>query len=570
MNRLPALILALVGLAAALSPARVLAQARADTILLGGKVWTGNASQPEAAAIALLDGKVAAVGSDAQIRRWAGPATQVIELRGRRVVPGFNDAHVHFFDGGQGLASVQLRDASSPEVFRDRIGAYAARLEKDRWVLNGNWDHERWTPANLPTRQLIDAVTPNHPVFVNRLDGHMALANSLALKLAGITRDTPNPPGGSIVRDASGEPTGVLKDAAMNAVYAVIPEANASEIATALRAVMRNANENGVTSVQDMSASPDILRAYQRLLDDGDLTVRVYGAQPLSQWERLAAPGIRAGFGNDMLRIGRLKGFADGSLGSTTALFFEPYLDEPGTSGLPSDEMVDRAAMLDDMIGADAAGLQLAVHAIGDKANATILDMFAEVARRNGPRDRRLRIEHAQHFRFSDIPRMHAQGVIASMQPYHAIDDGRWAEKRIGAERAKGTYAFRSLLDSGAVLAFGSDWFVAPMEPLMGIYAAVTRRTLDGAHPDGWVPEQKIGVAEAVRAYTFGSAYAEGQEAVKGTLQPGKLADLVVLSEDIFAIDPAKIADVRVDATLLGGKLVFERGTQPSTGAQGD
>ena len=570
MNRLPALILALAGLAAALSPSMVLAQARADTILLGGKVWTGNASQPEAAAIALLDGKVAAVGSDAQIRRWAGPATQVIELRGRRVVPGFNDAHVHFFDGGQGLASVQLRDAASPEVFRDRIGAYAATLEKDRWVLNGNWDHERWTPANLPTRQLIDAATPDHPVFVNRLDGHMALANSLVLKRAGITRDTPDPPGGSIVRDASGEPTGVLKDAAMNAVYAVIPEANASEIATALRAAMRNANENGVTSVQDMSASPDILRAYQRLLDDGDLTVRVYGAQPLAQWERLAAPGIRAGFGNDMLHIGRLKGFADGSLGSTTALFFEPYLDEPGTSGLPSDEMVDRAAMLDDMIGADAAGLQLAVHAIGDKANATILDMFAEVARRNGPRDRRLRIEHAQHFRLSDIPRMHAQGVIASMQPYHAIDDGRWAEKRIGAERAKGTYAFRSLLDSGAVLAFGSDWFVAPMEPLMGIYAAVTRRTLDGAHPDGWVPEQKISVAEAVRAYTFGSAYAEGQEAVKGTLQPGKLADLVVLSEDIFAIDPAKIADVRVDATLLGGKLVFERGTQPSTGAQGD
>jgi predicted amidohydrolase YtcJ len=214
------------------------------------------------------------------------------------------------------------------------------------------------------------------------------------------------------------------------------------------------------------------------------------------------------------------------------------------------------------MLGADAAGLQLAVHAIGDKANAAILDMFAEVARRNGPRDRRLRIEHAQHFRMSDIPRMHAQGVIASMQPYHAIDDGRWAEKRIGAQRAKGTYAFRSLLDAGAVLAFGSDWYVAPMEPLMGIYGAVTRRTLDGAHPDGWVPEQKIGVADAVRAYTSGSAYAEGQEAAKGTLEPGKLADLVVLSQDIFAIDPATIDKVRVDTTILGGRVVYQRAAE--------
>jgi predicted amidohydrolase YtcJ len=559
MNRLLLLSLSLAGIVAVLSPSTADAQRHADTILVGGKIWTGNPEQPEAQSLAIVDGKVAAVGSDAELQRWAGPSTNVIALQGRRVVPGFNDAHVHFFDGGQGLASVQLRDAPSPEVFRDRIGAYAATLEKGRWVLNGNWDHERWTPAELPTRQLIDAVTPDNPVFINRLDGHMALANTLALKLAGITRDTPDPPGGSIVRDAGGEPTGVLKDAAMNAVYAVIPEADATEISDALHAAMRYANENGVTSVQDMSASPAILRAYQQLLADGELTVRVYGAQPLSRWERLADAGIAADFGGDMLRIGVLKGFADGSLGSTTALFFEPYLDEPDTSGLPSDEMVDADAMLADMLGADAAGLQLAVHAIGDKANAAILDMFAEVARRNGPRDRRLRIEHAQHFRMSDIPRMHAQGVIASMQPYHAIDDGRWAGKRIGAERAKGTYAFRSLLDAGAVLAFGSDWYVAPMEPLMGIYGAVTRRTLDGASPDGWVPEQKIGVADAVRAYTSGSAYAEGREAVKGTLEPGKLADLVVLSEDIFAIDPTAIDKVKVDTTMLGGRVVYQR-----------
>ena len=565
MNTRALLSLSLAGLLAALLPSTAPAQAadavarHADTVLVGGRIWTGDPERPEAQALAIVGDEIVAVGSDDEVRRWAGPGTRVMELQGRRVVPGFNDAHVHFFDGGQGLASVQLRDAPSPEVFRDRIGAYATTLEKGQWVLNGNWDHERWTPADLPTRQLIDAVTPDNPVFINRLDGHMALANTLALELAGITRDTPDPPGGSIVRDADGEPTGVLKDAAMNAVYAVIPEPDAAEISRALSAAMHYANANGVTSVQDMSASPAILRAYQQLLADGQLSVRVYGLQPLSQWERLASPGIRAWFGNDMLRIGGLKGFADGSLGSTTALFFEPYLDEPGTSGLPSDEMVEEEAMLADMMGADAAGLQLAVHAIGDKANAAILGMFDEVARRNGPRDRRLRIEHAQHLRAVDIPRFETQGVIASMQPYHAIDDGRWAEKRIGPERAKGTYAFRSLLDAGAVLAFGSDWYVAPMEPLMGIYAAATRRTLDGAHPDGWVPEQKISVADAVRAYTAGSAYAEGQEARKGTLEPGKLADLVVLSDDIFAIDPADVDEARVDATMLGGEWVYRR-----------
>ena len=310
----------------------------------------------------------------------------------------------------------------------------------------------------------------------------------------------------------SGEPTGVLKDAAMNYVYKVIPSPSEEVMAEAIRAALAYAAENGVTSVQDMSASPEVFGVYQKLLANGELTVRVYGLQPLSEWGRLARVGVRAWFGNDKLKIGGLKGFADGSLGSTTALFFEPYLDAPKTSGLPSDEMFPEGKMLDNILDADRAGLQVAVHAIGDKANKTILDVFAEVEKRNGARDRRLRIEHAQHLRPEEIKRFGAERVIASMQPYHAIDDGRWAENRIGPNRAKGTYAFRSLLDAGATLAFGSDWFVAPMEPLMGIYAAVTRRTLDGKRPQGWVPEQKITVAEAVRAYTMGSAYASGDE----------------------------------------------------------
>jgi predicted amidohydrolase YtcJ len=536
-----------------------LAQAPADLVLINGKIWTVDDKRPEVEAVAVLGNRIAAIGSTEEIRKWIGANTKVIDLQGKRATPGFNDSHVHFLDGGMGLASVQLRYAKTPEEFRDRIRDFAAKLPKSRWILNGNWDHENWTPPALPTRRLIDAVTPDNPVFINRLDGHMCLANSLALKLAGVTRETPDPPGGTIVRDADGEPTGVLKDAAMNYVTKVIPNPSDEVMAEAIRAALAYAAENGVTSVQDMSAAPDVFGVYQKLLANGELIARVYGVQPLSDWGRLARVGVRAWFGNDKLKIGGLKGFADGSLGSTTALFFEPYLDAPKTSGLPSDEMFPEGRMLDNILGADKAGLQIAIHAIGDKANKTILDMFAEVEKRNGARDRRLRIEHAQHLRPEEIKRFGAERVIASMQPYHAIDDGRWAENRIGPNRAKGTYAFRSLLDAGATLAFGSDWFVAPMEPLMGIYAAVTRRTLDGKRPQGWVPEQKITVAEAVRAYTMGSAYASGDEKLKGSIEVGKLADLVVLSADIFKIDPIEIEKAKVVMTIFDGKVIYER-----------
>jgi predicted amidohydrolase YtcJ len=536
-----------------------MAQPEATLILTNGKIWTGNAAQPLAEAVACLDGRIVAVGTAADVRRWAGPHTRTVDLGGKLAVPGFNDAHVHFYEGGADLAGVQLRDAKSETEFRDRIRAFAATLPKGRWILGGNWDHENWTPARLPTRQLIDEAAGDHPVFINRLDGHMSLANSLALKLAGVTRATPDPPGGTIVRDANGEPAGVLKDAAQSAVERVIPAPTDAEIAAAVRAAMRYANENGVTSVQDMSAAPEFLRVYQRLLQQGELTVRISGHQPLADWKRLAAPGVVAGFGGSMLHIGGLKGFADGSLGSTTALFYEPYLDAPTTSGLPSSEMIPETKMQQHIADADRAGLQIAIHAIGDKANHLILNFFEEAIAKNGPRDRRFRIEHAQHLRAVDIPRFAKLGVTASMQPYHAIDDGRWAEKRIGPERAKGTYAFRSLLDSGAVLAFGSDWFVAPMVPLMGIYGAATRRTLDGKHPGGWVPEQKITVAEALRAYTWGSAHASFEEKIKGTIEAGKLADIVVLSRDILTIDPAAIDTVRVEMTVFDGRVVYQR-----------
>jgi predicted amidohydrolase YtcJ len=545
-----------------LASVRLAAQPAATLVLLNGKIWTVNTAQPRADAVACLGSRIVAVGSNDEIRKWVGAGTEVIDLAGKLVLPGFNDAHVHFFSGGENLAGVHLRDAKSEDEFRRRIAEFAASQAAGRWITGGGWDHENWTPARLPTRQSIDEASAGHPVFVERLDGHMGLANSAALKLAGITRDTPDPPGGTIVRDVAGEPTGVLKDGAMERLYRAIPEPSPDQIADGVRAAMRYAAENGVTSVQDMSAAPEILRVYQTLLAHGDLTVRISGHQPLATWQRLAAVGLHADFGGEKLHIGGLKGFADGSLGSTTALFFEPYLDAPNTAGLANSEMIPESKMETHILDADRAGLQVAVHAIGDKANHMVLGMYEEAERQNGARDRRFRIEHAQHLRMDDIPRFGKLHVIASMQPYHCIDDGRWAEKRIGSERAKGTYAFRALLDSGAVLAFGSDWDVAPMAPLLGIYAAATRRTLDGKHPDGWVPEQKITVAEAIRAYTMGSAYASFDEKIKGSIEPGKLADMVVVSDDILSIPAAEIEKAKVETTVFDGRVIYRQSAQ--------
>ena len=533
------------------------AQTSTRLLLINGKIWTGNPKQPEAEAVAIAGNRIAAVGSTSEILNLKQPETPVIDLEGKRVLPGFNDAHVHFYDGGANLAGPQLRYSKSPQEFRDTLAEFARRQPAGRWITGGDWDHENWNPPALPTRQLIDPVTPNWPVFINRLDGHMSLANSLALRLAGVDRNTKDVPGGVIVRDANGEPTGILKDAAQELVQKVIPPPTPDQIRTAIKAAQNYANEQGVTSVQDMSAAPDVFRVYQSMLHDGELHVRISGHQPLPAWQRLANVGILADFGNEYLHIGGVKGFADGSLGSTTALMFQPYLDAPNTNGIASAELANPEQMWRNIEAADRAGLQIAIHAIGDKANNTILGFYERLEKLHVQRDRRLRIEHAQHLLPSDIPRFAQLHAIASMQPYHCIDDGRWAEKRIGPERAKTTYAFRSLLDSGATLAFGSDWDVAPMSPILGIYAAVTRRTLDGKHPDGWIPEQKITVEEAVQAYTMGSAYASFEENIKGSIEPGKLADVIVLSQDIFAIDPVKIADTKVDLTIFDGRVLL-------------
>jgi predicted amidohydrolase YtcJ len=529
-----------------------------NLIIVNANIHTMDPGRPHADAVAISGNRIAALGSSDEIRALAGSDTRVIDAGGRLVLPGFNDAHVHFLSGGFSLSNVDLRDAKSPEAMAARLADFARNTPKGRWIVGGDWDHEKWPGAPLPTRQMIDAATPNHPVFINRLDGHMALANSLALKLAGLTSKTKDVPGGLIVRDQKGEPTGVLKDAAEDLVERVIPPRSFDEKHAAARAATHYAASLGVTSLTDMSAGEDV-GLFQYMLDRGELKTRIYAIRSIVSWEVLRKAGVRAAFGSDMLRIGGLKGFADGSLGSTTAFFFEPYNDAPKTRGLLFDQMLPEGIMLKRVQAADEAGLQVMIHAIWDEANYRILEIYKSVAASNGNRDRRFRIEHAQHLRPSEIPRFGSQKIIASMQPYHAADDGRWCEKRIGPERAKGTYAFKTLLDTGAVLAFGSDWTVAPLNPLEGIKAAVTRQTLDGKHPDGWIPEQKLSVDEAVRAYTFGSAYAEFAEAVKGSLRPGMLADFVMLDRDIYTIEPSQIDQTRVLTTIIDGKVVFDR-----------
>jgi predicted amidohydrolase YtcJ len=403
----------------------------------------------------------------------------------------------------------------------------------------------------------VDPLTPETPVFVDRYDGHMALANSLALRLAGVTRDTPAPPGGEIVRDAAGEPTGILKDAAIGLVARVVPPPSREARMHAIREGLRHAAALGVTSVQDMNPSPDDVAVYAELLERSELTLRVYAAPLEMQWEDQSRVGLRRAFGSPWLRLGAVKGFADGSLGSTTAYFFAPYTDDPTTSGLLADEMHPIEAMRERLTKADAAGLQLCLHAIGDRAISIVLDIYGQVLKANGPRERRWQIEHAQHLAPGDFARFAELGVIASVEPYHAIDDGRWAETRIGPERARTTYAFRSFIDAGVRLALGTDWYVAPLDPMETLYAAVTRATLDGKRPGGWVPEQNITLAEAISAYTAGSAYAEFQEKDKGTLSPGKLADLVILSADPFGIPPERLREVRIAATIVGGRVVY-------------
>lgn len=540
-------------------PAVLFPQQYADVIYTNGRIWTVDSARPEAEAVAVIGGRIAAVGTSKAIDKWKGSKTNVIDLKRRRVLPGFIDNHTHFMTGGFQLQSVDLRTAGDEQVFARIIGQ-RAKERPGAWITGGDWDHDLWKSGKLPSKDLIDALTGDTPVMVNRYDGHMALANSAALKRAGITRNTPDPPGGTIVRDpVTGEPTGLLKDEAMSPVYAVIPPPSDEDLLGAARLALAEARKLGVTSIQDMAYSNGDrdIKTYRELERRGELTARMNCVGFISNWRSLSASGIQVPFGTEMIGLGALKAFVDGSLGSSTALFFEKFLNED-TYGLPMDVVTD-GRLERWMTAADSARLQLRVHAIGDSANSLLLDMFDRIVRKNASWDRRFRIEHAQHIHPKDFQRFASLGVIAAVQPYHAIDDGRWAVNRIGDVRCRTTYPFRSFLDAGVKLSFGSDWTVAPLDPLLGIYAAVTRRTIDGANPNGWYPEQRITVREAIECYTINNAYAAFEEQEKGSITAGKLADMVVLSDDILNADPLRIQDMKVMMTILGGTVIYNR-----------
>src|SRR5436305_4210236 len=530
----------------------------ATLIITNAAVYTVDKQHPTAEAVAIIGDRIVAVGSSAEIDVWHGPETKVIDVGRKLVLPGFNDAHVHFIQGGAQLDQVQLTDAASPEEFAKRIAAQAKKTPKGEWILGGRWDETKWPKQELPTKELVDGVTGSAPIFVERYDGHEALANSAAMKLAGVDAKTKDVPGGVIVRDPSRNPTGIFKDAAQELIYKAIPPISHDQRLRAARGALKHAASLGVTSVQHMNPEFADVAAYSELAEKGELTTRIYAVPMETNWRDQAKVGIRHAWGSSYLRVGAVKGYADGSLGSRTAYMFEPFADEPGNRGLLSDEMHPPSAMCDRLMQADAAGLQIRVHAIGDRAISMMLDIFGEIEKEHGYHDKRFAIEHAQHMALNDFDRFAKLHVIASMQPYHAIDDGRWAEARLGHDRARYSYSWRSFLDHGVTLAFGTDWHVAPLNPVLGLYAAVTRATLDGKNPGGWIPEEKITLPEAVEAYTLGSAFAEFQEREKGSITPGKLADMVILSENIFDLKPEAIRSAKVESTIVGGKVVYE------------
>lgn len=538
-----------------------IAQPHADLIINSAKVWTVDASIPWAQAVAILNDRIVEVGSNKAIARWKGKGTQVIDAAGKLVLPGFNDAHLHFISGGRSLDEISLNDAVSSDDFVARIAAKAKEMSTSEWITGGRWDETKWADSLLPSAALIDGATKDIPALLSRTDGHLALANSAALKAAGINAKTPEVAGGVIERDKQGNPTGILKDAAIDLVHHVMPQATREQFMRAARKAMEHAASLGVTSVQEMSASYESISVYAELAQRGELITRIYAA-PLESgergdWHDQAQVGLRRAFGSSFLRLGAVKGFADGSAGARTAAFFEPYSDDRTNKGLLTGEV--QSGMARRLLDADAAGLQLCVHGIGDRGVSEALDIFESIVAKRGKQDQRFRVEHAQHIAEKDFARFANLSVIASMQPYHMIDDGRWIEQRIGHDRVKRSYAWRTLLDRKVKLAFGTDWNVVPLNPMLGLYAAVTRATLDGKNPNGWVPEQRLTIEEAIEAYTLGSAFAEFQEHEKGSITKGKLADLIILDADLFEIAPEKIREVRVLKTIVGGKVVYAR-----------
>ncbi len=526
------------------------------TAFINGNIYTVNEKQPTAEAVLIKGNKIIFTGSSEQVKKLTDNHTKIIDLNGKLMLPGFIDGHAHFISGGYYLLGLDLRPAKSIAEFQSILKSYVEK-HIGKWVTGGNWDHETWEVKDLPTKELIDEFTKETPVFIERFDGHMGLANSYALKLAGITSKTENPEGGTMVKDPkTGEPTGILKDNAMSLIYSIIPDNSEEENYKAALAALNEAKRYGVTSIQDITYKDNLI-IYQRLERENKLTCRIYTRLPIAEYKNLVNAGIQYNFGSDKIKLGSLKAFSDGSLGSSTAWFFEKYKQDTTTYGLPMDIVTD-GRLEKWALDADKNKLQISTHAIGDRANAYMLDLYEKIENINPNWDRRFRIEHAQHVRESDLPRFANLSVIVSAQPYHAIDDGVWMEKRIGHERLNEAYPFQSFLDAGVTVCFGSDWTVAPLNPLTGIYAAVTRRTLDGKNPNGWIPEQKISVENAIKCYTINNAYAAFEENIKGSIEPGKFADMVVLDKNILTINPAEIIDAKVVMTVFNGKIIYQ------------
>ncbi len=531
-------------------------------VFKNGKVVTIDATLPQTEAVAISGNKIVFVGSNGEAEKWVGPKTEVVDLQGKLLLPGFNDAHCHLLNGGFQLIRVNLLGVKTLKEIQEKVREAVANAPKGVWVQGRGWDQTLFNNGEWPTKEMLDAVAPNTPVYLRRVDGHSSWVNSVALRQAKITKETPDTAGGEIVRDASGNPTGILKENATELVTKVIPNPSPAEMRQAVEKGLKEARKFGVTFLQEESEGtyPGAISVYKDLLKEGRLTARISTWIPLDSAKHpLRLAKLRNIFPSDssMLRLGMLKGYADGSMGSRTANLFEPYSDDSTTTGIPQYKQAELNRLV---FAADSLDFQIGIHAIGDKGNFMVLQAYANAILQNQPRARRHRVEHAQLVRMEDISIFKELGILASLQPTHCTTDMRWAEARAGAERCKGAYAWRSFLDAGVPLAFGTDWSVEPLNPMGGLYAAVTRQDLETGKPEGgWLPEQRLTMEEAVRAYTLGAAYADFREKELGSITVGKLADLIVLDKDILAIPPREVLSSSVVMTVMDGKIVYRK-----------
>jgi len=534
-------------------------QGESHTIVyLHGRIYTNDPENPWADAMAIRDNKIRCVGKIDYVLFECGgndPSAESIQLKGKFVMPGFNDAHVHLGSAAADLLSLRLNGVAGIEELQKRVADAVTQHKEGDWIIGSGWDHTLWPDKKFPNKEQLDAVAPKNPVYLVHISGHVAVANSLGLKHGEILQDTPNPPGGMIERDADGNATGMLEeDSAMSLVSARIPDLKIDQRRRGIQLVLADAAKNGVTSVQDFSDWADFL-VYVQLKEEGKLTLRITEWLPfLSSMDELQTMRAQGGTTDPWLKTGALKGFIDGALGSRTAAMLAPYSDDPSTSGILTNDPEKLRTMA---IERDKAGFQIAFHAIGDRANRAALDIFEAVQKTNGPRDRRDRVEHAQVLSLDDLPRFAILKVIASMQPSHETSDMRWAGQRIGPDRAKGAYAWASLLKSGARLAFGTDYPVEPISPMRGLYACVTREFPEGGPAGGWQGQEKISLDHCIRAYTSGAAYAQFEEGKKGALKPGEYADFIILSDDLTKIPPKEFAKVTVLRTVVGGRIIY-------------